>query len=120
MKNQPSYFSNLGKSGFPSIIAHRGASGFVPENTIESFSLGLYQHCDFIELDVCLTKDKELVILHDPFISEMTNIDSYTDNKFKDKKKKKVFIKAYKKFFEDYFVDDFTLEEVKQLSNFFL
>lgn len=50
------------------IIAHRGASGYSPENTIESFQMALDQGVDGIELDVRFTKDRVLVVCHDATI----------------------------------------------------
>ncbi len=45
------------------IWAHRGASGYAPENTLEAFKLAIDEKADGIELDVQLTKDKELVVI---------------------------------------------------------
>lgn len=47
------------------IFAHRGASGYAPENTLEAFRLAMEQGADGIELDVHLTKDGEVVVIHD-------------------------------------------------------
>ena len=47
------------------IWAHRGASGYAPENTLESFELAIEQKADGIELDVQMTKDGELVVIRD-------------------------------------------------------
>jgi len=47
------------------IIAHRGASAYLPENTIEAFRLAIEQKADGLELDVHLTKDGEVVVAHD-------------------------------------------------------
>ena len=47
------------------VWAHRGASGYAPENTLESFALAAEQGADAIELDVQLSRDGELVIIHD-------------------------------------------------------
>jgi len=59
----------------PSLIAaHRGFSHFNPENTLKAlkFSLG---RCDFIEIDVQLSRDKKAVIFHDETLQRTTNID---------------------------------------------
>ena len=48
------------------MIAHRGACGYAPENTIAAFDLALAQGADVLELDVRLTGDGELVCAHDP------------------------------------------------------
>jgi len=47
------------------IIGHRGASSEAPENTLASFKLGFQQHADAIELDVRLTADGKLIVVHD-------------------------------------------------------
>ena len=47
------------------VWGHRGASGYAPENTLDAFVLALEQGADGIELDVQLTKDGELVVIHD-------------------------------------------------------
>ena len=47
------------------IFAHRGASGYAPENTLPAFAMAEKQGADGIELDVQLTKDGELVVIHD-------------------------------------------------------
>lgn len=50
------------------VWAHRGASAYAPENTMEAFELAYKQGADGIELDVQLTKDGELVVIHDETI----------------------------------------------------
>ncbi|MGB6127221.1 MAG: glycerophosphodiester phosphodiesterase family protein [Psychrilyobacter sp.] len=55
------------------IVAHRGASGYAPENTKASILEGLKQKCDGFEVDVQLTKDNEVVIFHDWSLERTTN-----------------------------------------------
>ena len=55
------------------IWAHRGASGYAPENTMEAFRLADEMKADGIELDVQLTKDGEVVVLHDEKIDRVSN-----------------------------------------------
>ncbi|MDO4294743.1 MAG: glycerophosphodiester phosphodiesterase [bacterium] len=50
------------------VWAHRGASAYAPENTMEAFRLAKEQGADGIEIDVQMTKDKELVVIHDETI----------------------------------------------------
>lgn len=57
----------------PSIIAHRGASADAPENTMAAFQLAFDQGADGIELDVMLSKDKQLVVIHDDTLDRTTN-----------------------------------------------
>jgi glycerophosphoryl diester phosphodiesterase len=55
------------------IFAHRGASGYAPENTMAAFRLALEQGCDGVELDVQMTKDGKVVICHDEAVDRTTN-----------------------------------------------
>lgn len=54
------------------IVAHRGASYFAPENTIPSFELAFKETADFIEGDFWLTKDNEIVCIHDADTKRVT------------------------------------------------
>ncbi len=56
----------------PFIIAHRGASGDAPENTIAAFREAIKQRADAIELDIQLTRDKQLVVMHDHKLERTT------------------------------------------------
>ena len=55
------------------IFAHRGASAYAPENTMEAFELAAKQGADGIELDVHVTKDGEVVVTHDEKIDRVSN-----------------------------------------------
>ena len=55
------------------IVAHRGASGMAPENTMEAFKLGVEAGADAIELDVHLTADGQLAVIHDDTLDRTTN-----------------------------------------------
>ena len=55
------------------IFAHRGFSGLYPENTMLAFRKAAEVGCDGIELDVQLTKDGVIVIMHDETIDRTTN-----------------------------------------------
>lgn len=57
----------------PLIIAHRGAKGMAPENTLGAFRLGLEQGCNAIELDVHLSKECEIIVCHDETLDRTTN-----------------------------------------------
>lgn len=48
------------------VLAHRGASAYAPENTLEAFDLGVAMRADALEFDLRPTADRELVALHDP------------------------------------------------------
>jgi glycerophosphoryl diester phosphodiesterase len=55
------------------ILGHRGACGYAPENTLEAFRLALSQGADGYELDVHMTKDGELVVIHDESVDRTTD-----------------------------------------------
>lgn len=57
------------------IEGHRGARGYVPENTIPSFKKALEQGADTLELDVVVTNDGKLVVSHEPFFSSNISLD---------------------------------------------
>jgi len=55
------------------VWAHRGASAYAPENTLESFQKAVDMHADGVELDIQLTKDGQMVVVHDEQIDRMSN-----------------------------------------------
>ena len=55
------------------IYGHRGASAYAPENTLEAFRLSMEMGADGFELDVHLSKDGELVVIHDETLDRTTN-----------------------------------------------
>lgn len=57
----------------PLVIAHRGASGSAPENTMAAFNLAIVMDSDMIELDVQRTKDGHIVVIHDHTLKRTTN-----------------------------------------------
>lgn len=90
-----------GGNQHPTIIAHRGASGYLPEHTLEAVSMAHAWNVDYIEPDVVLTKDNHLVVLHDPHLDTTTNVAKvYPKRKRKDGR---------------YYAIDFTLKEIQSL-----
>ena len=94
----------------PQVIAHRGACGYRPENTLESFELGIMQGADGLEFDLVTTMDQQLIIRHENALSKTTDISSRLD-----------FLK-YKRTGEveeveltDWFSEDLSLEQIKSL-----
>lgn len=55
------------------VWAHRGASGYAPENTLEAFRMAIEMGADGIELDVQFTKDRQMVVIHDETIDRVSN-----------------------------------------------
>ena len=66
-------FENFKKKDTPLVWAHRGASGYAPENTLESFQKAIDMKADGIELDVQLTKDDQIVVIHDELIDRTSD-----------------------------------------------
>ncbi|MDZ4861503.1 MAG: glycerophosphodiester phosphodiesterase family protein, partial [Candidatus Hydrogenedentes bacterium] len=59
------------------VIGHRGASAYAPENTMASFVKAREMGADWFELDVRLSRDGELVIMHDETLDRTTNGHGY-------------------------------------------
>ena len=90
----------------PIVIAHRGASGYLPEHTLEGYTLAIDLGADFIEPDLVLSKDGVLVARHDIYLSTTTDIQSHAEFA---SRKRKIGNR------EDWFTEDFTLAELKTL-----
>ena len=61
------------------IYGHRGASGYAPENTLEAFELAAKQGAAGVELDVHLSKDGKLAVIHDASLWRTCGIDLYIE-----------------------------------------
>jgi len=85
------------------IIAHRGASGYAPENTPEAFALAAEMGACAVELDVYLTADNRLAVHHDANVSRMTNgaCAEYIEKMTLDELKKYRFCGNYTESFPD-------------------
>ena len=94
----------------PLVIAHRGASGYRPENTLEAFELGLALGADGIEFDVVNTLDQELIIRHENALSKTTDISERSE--FMHLKRAGVLEGRE---LVDWFTEDLTLAEIKTL-----
>ncbi|GLX86122.1 glycerophosphoryl diester phosphodiesterase [Thalassotalea loyana] len=87
--------------GKPIVIAHRGASAYLPEHTLPAVVLAAAQGADYIEQDLVLTKDHIPVVLHDIHIDTTTNVAELFPNRKRDDGR--------------YYAIDFTLKELKRL-----
>jgi len=61
-------------SDSPIVIAHRGASGYLPEHTLEAKALAYGLRADYLEQDVVATRDAKLVVLHDLHLDDVTDV----------------------------------------------
>jgi glycerophosphoryl diester phosphodiesterase len=68
----------------PLIIAHRGASGYLPEHTIAGKALAFGMGADFLEQDVVASRDNELIVFHDLFLEGMTDVALKFPNRARD------------------------------------
>jgi len=94
----------------PLVFAHRGASGYRPENTLEAFELGIAQGADGIEFDIVSTKDSQLIIRHENVLSQTTNIREVVE--FKDIQRDGTVDGVEH---SDWFSEDINLEDIKKL-----
>jgi len=94
----------------PLVIGHRGASGLLPEHTIESYRLAIAQGADFIEPDLVMTKDGALIARHEPMLSGTTDV---ADRPEFASRRRKLLVDGQET--EDFFAGDFTLAEIKTL-----
>jgi glycerophosphoryl diester phosphodiesterase len=58
----------------PLVIAHRGASGYLPEHTAEAKALAYGMGADYLEQDVVATRDAKLIVLHDVVLDDVTDV----------------------------------------------
>ena len=94
----------------PVVVAHRGASGYLPEETYEAYVKAIDLGADVIEPDLVSTKDGVLIARHDPNLAYSTNVASIA--KFADRKKT---ISVDGESQTGWFAGDFTFAEIKEL-----
>jgi glycerophosphoryl diester phosphodiesterase len=84
------------------VIAHRGASGYLPEHTMEAKAMAHAMNPDYIEQDLVLSKDNVAVVIHDIYLDDVTDV----AEKFPEKKR------------EDgrFYVIDFAFKELQELN----
>jgi len=94
----------------PIVIAHRGASGYLPEHTLAAYSIAILQGADFIETDLVMTKDRHLIVRHDNVLNLTTDVAARSE--FSSRKKTKT---VDGEAITGWFSEDFTLAEIKRL-----
>jgi glycerophosphoryl diester phosphodiesterase len=93
----------------PLVIGHRGASGTLPEHTLESYKLAIEQGADFVEPDLVLTSDGVMVARHEPMLDSTTDVATkFPASRQTTRNVDGVMTTAY-------FAGDFTLAEIKSL-----
>jgi glycerophosphoryl diester phosphodiesterase len=92
------------------VIAHRGASGERPEHTIEAYRLAIQQGADFVEPDLVMTKDRQLIARHENEISGTTDVAAHPE--FATRRTIKTIDGQQ---VTGWFAEDFTLAEIRTL-----
>lgn len=83
------------------VVAHRGASGYLPEHTIAAKAMAYAMEPDYIEQDVVMTKDDHLIVLHDHYLDRVTDVQEVYPGRHREDGR--------------YYVIDFTLDEIRRL-----
>jgi glycerophosphoryl diester phosphodiesterase len=94
----------------PLIIAHRGASGYLPEHTLAAYELAIAQGADFIEPDLVPTRDGVLIARHENEISETTDVADRAEFAAR-----RTIKRIDGEPVTGWFTEDFTLAEIKTL-----
>lgn len=92
----------------PWLIAHRGASAYAPENTVPALRLAAEQGAHFVEFDLQLTKDRQIVLLHDTSLERTTDVEEVFPDRFRSTGQGAQATRRW-------MLADFTLAEVKRL-----
>lgn len=87
------------------LVAHRGASAYAPEHTLEAYRLALSQGADYVEQDLQITKDGVLVCLHDLTLERTTDVEEVYPDRARTETNGE----------RRWYVSDFTLAELKRL-----
>jgi glycerophosphoryl diester phosphodiesterase len=94
----------------PLVIGHRGAPGYLPDHTLQSYALAIRLGADYIEPDLVSTKDGHLIARHEPNITSTTDVAQHPE--FADRERTAVVDGVTE---EGWFVSDFTLAEIRTL-----
>jgi glycerophosphoryl diester phosphodiesterase len=94
----------------PIVIGHRGASGELPEHTLEAYKLAILRGADFIEPDLVATKDGVLIARHEPNLINTTDVASRPEFA---NRRRIANVDGFEE--EGFFASDFTLAEIKTL-----
>lgn len=89
-------------AGRPVVIAHRGASGYLPEHTLAAKALAFSQGADYLEQDLVASRDDELIVVHDIHLDRISNVEAVFPGRERADGR--------------FYVRDFTLPELRQLT----
>jgi glycerophosphoryl diester phosphodiesterase len=94
----------------PLVIAHRGASAYRPEHTLDAYRLAIQQGADYIEADLVMTADRRLIARHENQLSWTTDVAEHPEFAARRRTKTVEGVVA-----TNWFAEDFTLAELKTL-----
>jgi glycerophosphoryl diester phosphodiesterase len=94
----------------PLVIAHRGASGYLPEHTLAAYDLAMAQGADYIEPDLVTTRDGALIARHENLLQDTTDIADHAE--FADRRRNG---QVDGQPLSGWFSEDFTLDEIRRL-----
>ena len=92
----------------PILVAHRGASAYAPEHSIEAYELAIEQGADYVEPDLQITRDGVLIALHDLTLERTTNVREVFPNRSRREERGSRSVTVW-------LANDFTLDEIRQL-----
>jgi glycerophosphoryl diester phosphodiesterase len=92
------------------VIGHRGAPGYLPDHTLESYALAIALGADYVDVDLVATKDGHLVARHEPNLVDTTNVKDRPQ--FAGRRRRAVIDGVEQ---EGFFASDFTLAEIRTL-----
>jgi glycerophosphoryl diester phosphodiesterase len=101
---------NGGGEEHPLVIGHRGASGYLPEHTLQSYALAIKLGADYVEPDLVATKDGHLIARHEPNITNTTDVAQHPE--FASRRRTAMVDGVAE---QGWFASDFTLAEIKTL-----
>jgi glycerophosphoryl diester phosphodiesterase len=84
------------------VIAHRGASGYLPEHTLEAKTMAYAMNADYLEQDLVLSKDNIPIVIHDIYLDDITDVEAKFPDKIRDDGR--------------FYVIDFSYNELLQLN----
>ena len=90
------------------LVAHRGASAYAPEHTLDAYRLALEQGADYVEQDLAVSKDGVLVCIHDLTLDRTTDVEEVFPDRFTEDRSSGTPVRRW-------LVNDFTLAEIKRL-----
>lgn len=90
------------------VVAHRGASAYAPEHTLDAYRLAIEQHADYVEQDLAVSRDGALVCIHDRTLERTTDVESVFPDRFVEEAVGGARVRRW-------LVADFTLAELKRL-----